>query len=78
MALVRTLIDRAQSHSEPALPPGLSEMYDGDLHFPESSISEEISANRLANARRTVLLEMPAGYRLRIAAVMNEPPRDFS
>ena len=37
MALVRTLIDRAQSHSEPALPPGLSEMYDGDLHFPESS-----------------------------------------
>jgi hypothetical protein len=37
MTLVRTLIDRAQSHSEPALPPGLSEMYDGDLHFPESS-----------------------------------------
>ena len=37
MALVRTLIDRAQSHLEPALPPGLSEMYDGDPHFAESS-----------------------------------------
>ena len=37
MALVQTLIDCAQNHSEPALPPGLSEMYHGDLHFPQSS-----------------------------------------
>jgi riboflavin biosynthesis pyrimidine reductase len=37
MAFIQTLMDRAQNHSEPALPPGLSEMYDGDLHFPESS-----------------------------------------
>ena len=36
MALVRTLIDRAQSDSEPALHPGLIELYDGDLHFPRS------------------------------------------
>jgi len=37
MALVRTLTDRDQDDFGPALPPGLSEMYDGDLHFPESS-----------------------------------------
>lgn len=34
MALVRTLIDRDHGHFEPALPPGLRELYDGDLHFP--------------------------------------------
>jgi len=33
MALVRTLIDRDQDHPEPALPPGLRELYDGDLRF---------------------------------------------
>src|SRR5690348_16583677 len=33
MTLVRTLIDRDQDHIEPALPPGLRELYDGDLHF---------------------------------------------
>ena len=33
MTLVRTLIDRDQDHFEPALPPGLRELYDGDLHF---------------------------------------------
>jgi riboflavin biosynthesis pyrimidine reductase len=33
MALIRTLIDRDQNHFEPALPPGLRELYDGDLHF---------------------------------------------
>src|SRR5215469_10064739 len=33
MRLIRTLIDRDQDHFEPALPPGLSELYDGDLHF---------------------------------------------
>ena len=36
MGLVRTLIDRAQNHSEPSLPLGLRELYDGDLHFPKS------------------------------------------
>ena len=36
MALLRTLIDRAQNHFEPALPPGLRELYDGDLRFAES------------------------------------------
>jgi len=41
------------------------------------SISEERSANRLANARRTVLLELPAAYRVRIAAIVNEPPWGF-
>jgi riboflavin biosynthesis pyrimidine reductase len=35
MALVQTLIDRDQDHFEPALPPGLRELYDGDLHFPK-------------------------------------------
>ena len=34
MALVRTLIDCDQDHFEPALTPGLRELYDGDLHFP--------------------------------------------
>src|SRR5262252_11034279 len=33
MQLVRTLMDRDQDHFEPALPPGLRELYDGDLHF---------------------------------------------
>ena len=33
MALIRTLIDRDQNHFELALPPGLRELYDGDLHF---------------------------------------------
>ena len=33
MALVRTLIDQDQDHFELALPPGLRELYDGDLHF---------------------------------------------
>jgi riboflavin biosynthesis pyrimidine reductase len=37
MALVRTLIDRDQNPLEPTLPPGLRELYDGDLHFPQSS-----------------------------------------
>lgn len=33
MALIRTLIDRDQDHFEPALSPGLRELYDGNLHF---------------------------------------------
>ncbi len=36
MALVRTLTDRGQDHFGPALPPGLRELYDGDLHFRKS------------------------------------------
>ena len=36
MALVRTLIDGDHDPFEPGLPPGLSELYDGDLHFPPS------------------------------------------
>ena len=39
MALVRTLIDRDQNHFGPALPPGLRELYDGDLHF-RASVAE--------------------------------------
>ena len=38
MALVRTLIDRDQNHFEPALPSGLRELYDGDLHFRTSAV----------------------------------------
>ena len=37
MALVRTLIDHDQEHLGPALPPGLRELYDGDLRFREST-----------------------------------------
>lgn len=37
MALIRTLMDRDQNHLEPALPRGLKELYDSDLHFPASS-----------------------------------------
>ena len=33
MGLVRTLIDCDQEQTEPALPQGLRELYDGDLHF---------------------------------------------
>ena len=33
MALVRTLMDRGQDHLEPALPSGLRELYDGNLHL---------------------------------------------
>jgi riboflavin biosynthesis pyrimidine reductase len=36
MGLVRTLIDCDGEYIEPALPQGLSELYDGDLHFPTS------------------------------------------
>ena len=36
MALVRTLTDRDQDHFGPALPPGLRELYDGDLRFRKS------------------------------------------
>ena len=37
-----------------------------------------MSANRLANARRTVFLEMPSVYRVRIAAMTKEPPEESS
>src|SRR5215831_21370315 len=33
MGLVRTLIDGDQEYTEPALPQGLRELYDGGLHF---------------------------------------------
>src|SRR5579863_3929287 len=36
MALVQTLTDRDQDHFGPALPPGLRELYDGDLRFRKS------------------------------------------
>jgi riboflavin biosynthesis pyrimidine reductase len=36
MALVRTLIDTNQDHIEPTLSASLRDLYDGDLHFPES------------------------------------------
>jgi len=36
MALVRTLTDRDQDDFGPALPPGLRELYDGDLRFRKS------------------------------------------
>ena len=37
MPLVRTLMNRDQVHFGPALPAGLRDLYDGDLHFPASS-----------------------------------------
>jgi riboflavin biosynthesis pyrimidine reductase len=33
MTLIRTLFDRGEGHSEPALTPGLNDLYDGDLPF---------------------------------------------
>ena len=36
MALVQTLTDRDQDYFGPPLPPGLRELYDGDLRFRES------------------------------------------
>jgi riboflavin biosynthesis pyrimidine reductase len=37
MPFIRTLIDRDQDHFEPALPPGLRDLYDGNLSFHASS-----------------------------------------
>jgi riboflavin biosynthesis pyrimidine reductase len=39
MTLIRTLIDRDQDHFEPALPPGLRDLYDGSLSF-NTSLAE--------------------------------------
>jgi riboflavin biosynthesis pyrimidine reductase len=39
MVLIRTLIDRDQDHLEPALPPGLRDLYDGNLPF-HTSLAE--------------------------------------
>jgi riboflavin biosynthesis pyrimidine reductase len=36
MALVRTLLNRDQDHSEPTLSASLTDLYDGDLRFPAS------------------------------------------
>src|SRR5215469_3365164 len=36
MELVRTLFEGEQEHAQTALPQGLSDLYDGDLHFPAS------------------------------------------
>ena len=38
MRLVRTLFDGDQEHKEAALPQGLRELYDGDLHFRTSPV----------------------------------------
>lgn len=42
MRLARTLIDRDQGNLEPALPPGLRDLYDGDLSFRESPIDRPL------------------------------------
>ncbi len=36
MKPIRTLVDRDQDKLKPGLPPGLRDLYDGDLHFQES------------------------------------------
>lgn len=36
MTPIRTLVDRDQNKSKPVLPPGLRDLYDGDLHFQTS------------------------------------------
>jgi riboflavin biosynthesis pyrimidine reductase len=36
MTLIRTLVDRNRDQFEPTLPPGLRELYDGNLSFPTS------------------------------------------
>jgi riboflavin biosynthesis pyrimidine reductase len=36
MTSIRTLVDRDQDQSKPSLPPGLRDLYDGDLHFQAS------------------------------------------
>ena len=38
MGLVRTFIDCEQEYTEPVLPQGLRELYDGDLHFRTSPV----------------------------------------
>jgi riboflavin biosynthesis pyrimidine reductase len=59
MALVRTLIDRDQNHFEPALPPGLRELYDGDLHFRTSTAERPfVIANFVSTLDGVVSYEM--------------------
>src|SRR5215469_4914631 len=59
MALVRTLIDRSQDHFEPALPPGLRELYDGNLHFPTPSAARPfVIANFVSTLDGVVSYEM--------------------
>ncbi|HEY1804573.1 MAG TPA: dihydrofolate reductase family protein [Terracidiphilus sp.] len=44
MALLRTLIDREQDRLEQALPPGLRELYDGELFFRASTVERPFVA----------------------------------
>jgi riboflavin biosynthesis pyrimidine reductase len=60
MALLRTLIDRDRDHLGPALPPGLRELYDGDLYFRTSPLERPFV---IANFVST--LDGVASYRIK-------------
>jgi riboflavin biosynthesis pyrimidine reductase len=59
MTLIRTLIDRNQDHSEPALPPGLRDLYDGNLLFGTSTAERPfVIANFVSTLDGVVSYEM--------------------
>ena len=59
MTLIRTLMDGDQDHSEPALPPGLRDLYDGNLLF-GASLAERpfVLANFVSTLDGVVSYEM--------------------
>jgi riboflavin biosynthesis pyrimidine reductase len=59
MALVRTLIDCDRDPFEPPLPPGLSELYDGNLHYGRSPADRPfVMANFVSTLDGVVSYEM--------------------
>jgi riboflavin biosynthesis pyrimidine reductase len=59
MTLIRTLIDRDQDHSGPALPPGLMDLYDGNLLFGASPAERPfVLANFVSTLDGVVSYEM--------------------
>lgn len=59
MTFIRTLIDRDQDHSEPALPPGLRDLYDGNLLFGTSPAERPfVMANFVSTLDGVVSYEM--------------------
>jgi len=67
MALVQTLTDRDQDHFGPPLPPGLRELYDGDLRFRESPAERPfVIANFVSTLDRVVTTRLRARLTARL------------
>lgn len=58
LALVQTLTDRDQDYFGPALPPGLRELYTGDLRFRESPAERPlVIANFVSSIERVLKID---------------------